>query len=581
MNVYVVELAKRLAAAGVEVEIFTRATSSDLPPVVEMAPGVHRAARHRRPVRGAGQGRPARRSCARSPAACCAPRRAARRATTTSCTPTTGSPARSAGWPRTAGACRWCTRRTRWPRSRTPLLADGDKPEPIARVIGEEQVVAAADRLVANTADRGRAADRASTAPTRAGSRSCPRASTWTCSRPRRHGAAASAGSACPQDALVLAVRRPDPAAQGARRAAARRRRAAAPRPGAAAPARRRGRAAARAGTGLDRPTRCTDLAAELGIADCVRFVPPAPQDELAELYRAADLVAVPSLQRVVRPGRDRGAGLRHPGRRGRRRRPDAPPCATASPACWSTATTRPTGPRRSATLLAAPGRRRASSSAAPCAHAARVLLDARPPTRPARRYRDALTTLREAPSCARGRCHDPDGTARPTQVDRGGRCDEREIELREDRRQARYVVALPGTAQAEDHLQPHRRRARAAASRRSSCGTPTRTARQLWQWLLQRNARMYGVAFSVDARRRRLPDRPAAAARGHRGGARPAPRRGADLRRRVASTRCWRSASARRSGASGPGGSSAASPWTISRHSRPSWSGQLASLCG
>ncbi|GAB3797345.1 hypothetical protein GCM10027605_07060 [Micromonospora zhanjiangensis] len=40
MNVYIVEVARRLADAGVEVEIFTRATASDLPPVVEMAPGV-------------------------------------------------------------------------------------------------------------------------------------------------------------------------------------------------------------------------------------------------------------------------------------------------------------------------------------------------------------------------------------------------------------------------------------------------------------------------------------------------------------------------------------------------------------
>ena len=39
MNVYVVETAKRLADAGVAVEIFTRATSSDQPPVVEMQPG--------------------------------------------------------------------------------------------------------------------------------------------------------------------------------------------------------------------------------------------------------------------------------------------------------------------------------------------------------------------------------------------------------------------------------------------------------------------------------------------------------------------------------------------------------------
>ena len=32
MNVYIVEVARRLAREGVEVEIFTRATSSDLPP---------------------------------------------------------------------------------------------------------------------------------------------------------------------------------------------------------------------------------------------------------------------------------------------------------------------------------------------------------------------------------------------------------------------------------------------------------------------------------------------------------------------------------------------------------------------
>ncbi|WP_420813992.1 glycosyltransferase, partial [Phytoactinopolyspora endophytica] len=40
LNVYVVELAKQLARLDVEVEIFTRATSSQLPPVVEAFPGV-------------------------------------------------------------------------------------------------------------------------------------------------------------------------------------------------------------------------------------------------------------------------------------------------------------------------------------------------------------------------------------------------------------------------------------------------------------------------------------------------------------------------------------------------------------
>ena len=40
LNVYVVETSRRLAEAGVEVEIFTRATSSDQPLTVELHPGV-------------------------------------------------------------------------------------------------------------------------------------------------------------------------------------------------------------------------------------------------------------------------------------------------------------------------------------------------------------------------------------------------------------------------------------------------------------------------------------------------------------------------------------------------------------
>jgi len=40
MNVYIEQTALRMARRGVAVEIFTRATSSELPPVVELAPGV-------------------------------------------------------------------------------------------------------------------------------------------------------------------------------------------------------------------------------------------------------------------------------------------------------------------------------------------------------------------------------------------------------------------------------------------------------------------------------------------------------------------------------------------------------------
>jgi D-inositol-3-phosphate glycosyltransferase len=48
-------------------------------------------------------------------------------------------------------------------------------------------------------------------------------------------------------------------------------------------------------GTGLSRPTELMELAAELGLADRVRFLPPRPPAELAAVYRAADIVGVPS----------------------------------------------------------------------------------------------------------------------------------------------------------------------------------------------------------------------------------------------------------------------------------------------
>jgi D-inositol-3-phosphate glycosyltransferase len=48
-------------------------------------------------------------------------------------------------------------------------------------------------------------------------------------------------------------------------------------------------------GTGLDKPEQLQKLAAALGIADIVRFVPPLPPDDLAALYRAADVTVVPS----------------------------------------------------------------------------------------------------------------------------------------------------------------------------------------------------------------------------------------------------------------------------------------------
>ncbi|HEV2088858.1 MAG TPA: glycosyltransferase, partial [Cryptosporangiaceae bacterium] len=48
-------------------------------------------------------------------------------------------------------------------------------------------------------------------------------------------------------------------------------------------------------GSGLDEPESLHRLAASLGVADLVRFVKPLPPDDLAQLYRAADVTVVPS----------------------------------------------------------------------------------------------------------------------------------------------------------------------------------------------------------------------------------------------------------------------------------------------
>ncbi|PRC48334.1 D-inositol-3-phosphate glycosyltransferase, partial [Mycobacterium sp. ITM-2017-0098] len=48
-------------------------------------------------------------------------------------------------------------------------------------------------------------------------------------------------------------------------------------------------------GNGVATPDNLVHLAAELGIADRVTFLPPQSRDDLVKVYRAADIVAVPS----------------------------------------------------------------------------------------------------------------------------------------------------------------------------------------------------------------------------------------------------------------------------------------------
>jgi D-inositol-3-phosphate glycosyltransferase len=150
LNVYVVETARRLAQAGVEVEVFTRATTAALPPTVEMAPGVVVHNVTAGPYEGLGK--------VDLPAQLCAFTAAVLRA----------EAAREPGWYEAIHSHYWLSGQVGWlarDRWRVPLihsahtlakvknaaLADGEAPESLARIVGEEQVVAEADRLVAPT----------------------------------------------------------------------------------------------------------------------------------------------------------------------------------------------------------------------------------------------------------------------------------------------------------------------------------------------------------------------------------------------------------------------------------------------
>jgi D-inositol-3-phosphate glycosyltransferase len=155
MNVYIVEVSRRLAARGIAVDVFTRATSSDLPPVVEMSPGV--TVRHvsAGPFEGLGKDE--------LPAQLCAFTAAVLREEAQH-EPGYYDVVHSHYW--LSGQVGWLAS-DRWSvplvhtahtlaKVKNEALADGDNPEPRARVIGEQQVVDQADRLIANTAEEAR-----------------------------------------------------------------------------------------------------------------------------------------------------------------------------------------------------------------------------------------------------------------------------------------------------------------------------------------------------------------------------------------------------------------------------------------
>lgn len=291
MNVYVVEVARRLAARGIEVDIFTRATSSLLDPVVPLDDGVQVTNVHAGPFEGLTKDE--------LPGQLCVFAREVLRA----------EASQPLGHYDVVHSHYWLSgqvgalARDRWgvplvhsmhtmAKVKNEALAEGDTPEPAARVIGEQQVVEAADVLIANTDLEAKQlinlydAEPARVEVVHPGVDS-------SVFRPQDQ-AAARAARGIPADALVLLfagriqpLKAPDvllhATAELLRLRPELRRRLVVPIVGGPS------------GSGLERPTALANLADELRIADVVRFVPPVPQAELAGWYSAATLVAVPS----------------------------------------------------------------------------------------------------------------------------------------------------------------------------------------------------------------------------------------------------------------------------------------------
>ncbi|MFW6725219.1 D-inositol-3-phosphate glycosyltransferase [Streptomyces sp. MAR4 CNY-716] len=301
MNVYIVELARRLAEIGVEVEVFTRATTAALPPVVELAPGVlvrHVAAG---PYEGLAK--------EDLPAQLCAFTHGVMQ-TEASHRPGYYDLVHSHYW--LSGHVGWLAAE-RWgvplvhamhtmAKVKNAALATGDSAEPPARVIGESQVVRAADRLVANTDDEAHDlvhhydADPARVAIVRPGVN-------LDVFRPAPPGGPAAAPGAraearaalgVPQDAFVplfagriQPLKAPDVLLRAValllERTPALRERLVVPVVGGPS------------GSGLAKPEELQKLAARLGICDVVRFAPPVAQEALARWFRAASVLVMPS----------------------------------------------------------------------------------------------------------------------------------------------------------------------------------------------------------------------------------------------------------------------------------------------
>lgn len=298
MNVYVDAVARRMAARGVSVEVFTRATSSAQAPRVEVAPGY--VVRH---VLAGPFGGVAKEDL---PGLLCPFSAAVLRAATPLGPRARFDVVHSHYW--LSGQVGTVVR-DRWgiplvhtahtlAKVKNAALADGDRREPRARELGEELVVAEADRLIAATETEVRqlssmydaSLDRVALVPPGVDiDLFCPDGA-GAARIERRARARAALGIASDEIALAFVGRiQPHKGPQVLIRALAELRDR---HPGRRITALIVGDSS---GSGHDEPARLRSLAAVLGVADAVRMLPARPPRELAELYCAVDVVAVPS----------------------------------------------------------------------------------------------------------------------------------------------------------------------------------------------------------------------------------------------------------------------------------------------
>ncbi|HEX6683750.1 MAG TPA: D-inositol-3-phosphate glycosyltransferase [Candidatus Limnocylindrales bacterium] len=287
MNVYIVEVSKRLAARGIEVEIFTRTTTAALPPRAELAPGVTVRHVNAGPFEGL--------SKEDLPAQLCAFTHGVLRA----------EAARAPGYYDLISSHYWLSGQVGWlakDRWGVPLvhtahtlakvknlqLATGDRAEPRARVIGEEQVVEQADRLVANTPTEARELIDLYEAPLEQVAVVSPGVDLARfCPGDRQLSRARLGLDGYPQKIVafigrIQPLKAPDVLVRALVELTAQ-------------PETIALIVGGPSGSGLDRPTALIELATALGVADRVRFLPPQTGERLADVYRAADVVAVPS----------------------------------------------------------------------------------------------------------------------------------------------------------------------------------------------------------------------------------------------------------------------------------------------